>query len=346
MSGIYRTIAYELESELGQMRLEGKLRLPSEDELCRKYSCSRQTVRSALDLMVDKGLIVKKKGSGSYISDNAQKKSDKIFLLVEDEYEYTNPGLISSLKPALKKSGYDLICISTDGSYDKERDALSKVISESPAAVLIEPIADMIPNHNKALIEAVANKDIPVIYLFSSYPFPEGAVCIREDDTNGVKMLVSYLKEKGHTDIACAFRIDDSRGLTRYKSFVDALHENGLHFEQERAFFFTSKERREMLGGSEGSLLKIAHELERNASAVVCQNDEIAYRLMQILKKEKRSDIAVVSFDNSYYANASSGITSLGHKSRDLIAAITNAVSRKGYAPAPIAWHIHVRNNA
>ena len=90
MAGIYRTIAYELEAELGQMRLEGKLRLPSEDELCRKFSCSRQTVRSALDLMVDKGLIVKKRGSGSYISDKAKKKSNKVFLIVEDEDEYTN----------------------------------------------------------------------------------------------------------------------------------------------------------------------------------------------------------------------------------------------------------------
>ena len=345
MAGIYKTIAYELEAELGQMRLEGKLRLPSEDELCRKYSCSRQTVRSALDLMVDKGLIVKKRGSGSYISDKAKKKSNKVFLIVEDQDEYTNPELIGAIKPALKKIGYDLTCISTRGSYDKEREALSEVISACPAAVLIEPISDIIPNHNKSLLEAIHNKDIPVIYLFSSYPFPEGSVCIEEDDINGIKTLVSYLKDKGHTDIACAFRLDDSRGLRRYKSFVDSLHENGLHFEQQRAFFFSSKERREMLGGSEELLLKIAGEIKKGASAIVCQNDELSYRLQEILKKEKRSDIEVVSFDNSYYASTASRITSLGHKSRDLITAVTDAVSRKGYIPEPIKWHIHIRNS-
>ena len=346
MAGIYKTIAYELEAELGQMRLEGKLRLPSEDELCRKYSCSRQTVRSALDLMVDKGLIVKKRGSGSYISDKAKKKSNKVFLIVEDEDEYTNPELIASLKPALKKFGFDLTCISTGASYDRERDALSEVISACPAAVLIEPIADIIPNYNKPLLEAIHNKDIPVIYLFSSYAFPEHSVCIREDDIEGVKTLVSYLKEKGHTDIACAFRLDDSRGLLRYKSFVDALHENGLHFEQQRAFFFSSKERREMLGGSEELLLKIAGEIKKGASAIVCQNDELSYRLQELLKKDIRSDIEVVSFDNSYYASTASRITSLGHKSRDLITAITDAVCRKGYVPEPIEWHIHIRNNS
>ena len=343
MAGIYRTIAYELEAELGQMRLEGKLRLPSEDELCRKYSCSRQTVRSALDLMVDKGLIVKKRGSGSYISDKAL-KSNKVVLIVEDEYEYTNPDFIAALKPELRKKGYDLLCISTGGSYDRERDALSEVISACPAAVLIEPIADIIPNYNKPLLEAIHNKDIPVIYLFSSYPFPEGAICIEEDDINGIKALVSYLKYMGHTDIACAFRLDDSRGLRRYKSFVDALHENGLHYEQQRAFFFSSKERREMLGGSEELLLKIAREVRSDASAVICQNDELAYRLKECLRKEKRSDIEVVSFDNSYYASTASRITSLGHKRHDLIASVTDAICRRGYVPEPVKWHIHIRS--
>ena len=344
MAGIYRTIAYELEAQLTQMRHEGKMRLPSEDELCRTYSCSRQTVRSALDLMVDKGLIVKKRGSGSYISENAT-KSNKIFLIVEDEDEYINPDFISSLRPELKKNRYDLTCISTGGSYDRERDALSKAISACPAAVIIEPICDIVPNHNKALIEALDNKEIPVIYLYTAYPFPKDAVCIREDDKDGIRTLVSYLKEKGHTDIACAFRIDDSRGLTRYKNFVDALHENGLHFEQQRSFFFTAKERREMLSGSEEFLLKISREIRKDASAVICQNDELAYRLKEILRKEKRSDIEVVSFDNSYYASTSSRITSLGHKKHDLIASVTDAICRRGYVPEPVKWHIHIRSS-
>lgn len=101
-----------------------------------------------------------------------------------------------------------------------------------------------------------------------------------------------------------------------------------------------------MLGGSEELLLKIAGEIKKGASAIVCQNDELSYRLQELLKKDMRSDIEVVSFDNSYYASTASRITSLGHKSRDLITAITDAVCRKGYVPAPIAWHIHIRNNA
>lgn len=41
--------------------------LPTENELAKMYSVSRITIRNALDLLVEKGLIAKKKGSGSYV---------------------------------------------------------------------------------------------------------------------------------------------------------------------------------------------------------------------------------------------------------------------------------------
>lgn len=341
----YRQIAYELESELGQMRRDGKMRLPAEDDLCKRYSCSRQTVRSALTLMVDKGLIVKRKGSGSYISDNAGNRSSTIILIVEDEDAYTYPDLISSLKGELKRYGFDLRIFSTEGSYDKERDALTVVMSSSPAAVIIEPIADIIPNHNLTLIEEIHNCDIPVIYLYSSYPRPEGAVCIKEDDEGGIKMLVTYLKDNGHTDIAGLFRLDDSRGLTRYRAFVETLHEEGLPFEQKRAFFYSAKERRDILRGQEDMLLRTAREIEKEASAVICQNDEIAYRLKKILELDGRGDVTIVSFDNSYYARGTSGMTSLGHKSRDLLTTISDTIRYKGFTPDPVSWNIYIRKN-
>ena len=43
-------------------------RIPSENELCKIYSVSRVTVRNAIQGLVEDGLLVKKKGSGTYVS--------------------------------------------------------------------------------------------------------------------------------------------------------------------------------------------------------------------------------------------------------------------------------------
>ena len=60
----YQLIAKELEVMLLSGKGGGKL--PTEVELCQQYGCSRQTVRSALSVLQEKGLIVRRQGSGSY----------------------------------------------------------------------------------------------------------------------------------------------------------------------------------------------------------------------------------------------------------------------------------------
>ncbi|MBO4636797.1 MAG: GntR family transcriptional regulator [Clostridiales bacterium] len=348
MAEMYRNIAYELESALRQMRLKGMMRLPTEDELCRRYSCSRQTVRAALDLLVQKGLIVKKRGSGSYISDKITASVCNVILIVEDEYEYIYPDLISSLRSSLKKKGYDLRCISTKGSYEKERDALKEVLASSPAAVIIEPISDILPNPNMPLMDKIRIKEIPVIYLYASYPSPDGSICIREDNASGSDMLVSYLKENGHPVISSIFRCDDSRGLERYRGFVDALHKYGLPFDQDRSFFYTGSDRKKLLSGNDDFLRRTVEGMAPDVSAVITQNDEIAFRLLKVLQKSGRSGISVASFDNSYFASGPASISSLGHSSRDLITAasdaVTAAVDHRSFTPPPVRWHLHARN--
>ena len=349
MAQMYRQIAKELESGLAQMRLDGQLRLPTEEELCRMYSCSRQTVRSALDLMVNKGLIVKKRGSGSYISEKVASISRSVFLIVENEDEYTNPEFVTALKSALKKNGHDLKCLATEGSLEKEREALTLAMSSSPAAVIIEPISNILPNHNLPLIGSISAQGTPVIYLNTSYPSPADAMCIREDNIEGAKKLVSYLKDNRHTNIACIFRCDDSRGLERYKGYVAALYENGMPFDEKRVFFFTGNDRRRILSGSDEFLQRAVSDMPPEVTAVICQNDEIAYRLIKVLEKNRRPDVAVVSFDNSYYASGPSSITSLGHSKKELISAtaeaVFSAVCHKDYYPAPIRWHLHTRRS-
>src|SRR6202035_5356020 len=66
-SSRYRDIAAELQREirLGTYAV-GKL-LPTETELMASYSASRQTVREALRIIIEQGLIVRRAGLGSVV---------------------------------------------------------------------------------------------------------------------------------------------------------------------------------------------------------------------------------------------------------------------------------------
>src|SRR6201996_3372371 len=66
-SSRYRDIAAELQREIRLGTHEvGKL-LPTETELMARYSASRQTVREALRIIIEQGLIVRRAGLGSVV---------------------------------------------------------------------------------------------------------------------------------------------------------------------------------------------------------------------------------------------------------------------------------------
>ena len=61
-------------------------------------------------MLVEKGLIIKKRGSGSYLADSSSGLQDTVVFITGDKYEYEKPEFISQLKDLLKKKKYDLIC--------------------------------------------------------------------------------------------------------------------------------------------------------------------------------------------------------------------------------------------
>ncbi|SFC57331.1 GntR family transcriptional regulator [Alkalibacterium subtropicum] len=52
--------------------------LPFEKDLCEAYNTSKMTVKRALDLLVDEGLIIKRRGSGTFVKDLSQKEIQRI----------------------------------------------------------------------------------------------------------------------------------------------------------------------------------------------------------------------------------------------------------------------------
>ena len=64
----YLALASELAARISDGRLRGGERLAGEHELARSFGVSRVTVRSALEILSQKGLVVKRAGSGTFIA--------------------------------------------------------------------------------------------------------------------------------------------------------------------------------------------------------------------------------------------------------------------------------------
>ncbi len=82
---LYQQLATKLRKQIAAGDFRPGDRLPSEDALCDEYGVSRITVRAALDQLVDAGLLWRKRGKGTFVS-NRQVDHELIHLtdFVED----------------------------------------------------------------------------------------------------------------------------------------------------------------------------------------------------------------------------------------------------------------------
>ncbi len=315
MADKYKILVNKLELELRKMRSAGISKLPSEQDLCKEYSCSRQTVRAALEVLRQRGLIVKRAGSGSYIADDAF-CNRTVFFMTEDVDKYITPTLIAELKTALSNSRYDLKAFSTEGRITGEANVLKRTLKDRPAALIVDPVKDLIPNPNSRTIDEIISAGIPVIYCNYSNS-PDGALHVAPDNRKGASILVHRLHDLGKKNIACIFRMDDSTGLDRYRGYIDALSELDLPYDEHRCLLLSYKDKKGTLIGNDRIISQNAAIITSGVDAVICQNDMVAYDLMKVLLRKGikiPENITIASFDNSYYAQRGAGFISLGYE--------------------------------
>ncbi len=77
--------------------------LPSESELCKNFDISRSTVRQAVSMLEDEGLVVRKQGRGTYVAEpKVRRKTEKL-------YSFTSEMSSMGLTPSSKLVEYDVI---------------------------------------------------------------------------------------------------------------------------------------------------------------------------------------------------------------------------------------------
>ncbi len=323
MAGKYLVITDKLELELKKMRSEGRAKLPSETELSKKFSCSRQTVRASLEILRQKGLIEKRKGSGSYLAD-VFVKNKTVYFMTEDCDRLQSPFLITGLKEKLAGSGYSLRSFSTGGSVSGGKDILSQVLSERPSALIIDPSYDLIPDPNIRIIEQIEELGIPVIYAGSVL----GNVHVGPDNTAAGRNLANHLAGSGRKKTACIFRMDDSSGHDFYSGYIDAVLDFGRAFDEAGCLPLTHKEENDIISGRDERLSVFADGICGSFDSVICHNGVIARRLIRIFRKKGLSvprDIAVACFDNRNFFPDTEGLITLGYDNEYFCRALASA---------------------
>lgn len=113
----YMQIANDFRNQIANGLLKANEQLPFEKDICEKYSTSKMTVKKALDILVSEGLIVKRRGSGTFVKSISE--NDINNLMVTNQFRGLT-ALYSSHKVTSRLLKFEVIA-----SSETVRDKLS-----------------------------------------------------------------------------------------------------------------------------------------------------------------------------------------------------------------------------
>ncbi|MCC8067664.1 MAG: GntR family transcriptional regulator [Clostridiales bacterium] len=296
----YKILADALKTEINHRGPYGERRLPTEAELMERYQVSRQTVRRALSLLADEGLIDRRQGSGSYISSSAFPVAlsfSNIALFLPEITSFPAFHEISEAQTILNSSGYSVQVYCTENRVAKERELLLNLLKQPVRGLLAIGVRTAFPNPNLFLYKELIAKGTSIVFLGDAYPELSDVLQVSPDHFDGGELLTRHLLTLGHKKIAGIFPLDDQSARIRYAAILHTLCEKDLSFDDRNFLWYDPLATQ---APDTKLLLSFIRLHLADCTAVICQDCAIARQLIPELNHMGISvpqRVSVAAFD-------------------------------------------------
>lgn len=324
MSAKYQTIADRLRRSIENGEYAIGSLLPTELELCDSFDASRQTIRRALQCLVEDGLVQRRQGSGTRVCEKNCTPVPPRTIAVITTYisDYIFPAILREAESVFADNNCTPMLFATKNQHANERRILNNLLSlDHLDGVLVEGTKTAFPNPNCELYRQLIRRGVPLVFMNGNYRELENSITVLDDNYGGGYSLVNYLVSRGHTRIAGIFKGDDIQGHQRYAGFSAAMLEHELPLEDANILWYIT-ENKPQLDRISQYWRDLLNRIFDGCTAVVCYNDEVAGFVVKVLHSagiKIPSEFAVVSFDNSRYSDLSlPPITSLSHGNKNV----------------------------
>jgi len=285
---------------------------PSETQLMQKFGIGRQTAVRVLNELVDEGLVVRRKGSGTFLSQAGRKATGRIGLIVHgsDYCEIFSP-ISKEMSQLCQKNGYSLLLGDVSSQCTAKRirkvlDVARRFVTQGIDGVIFQPV-ELVPDAeavNRQLVEIFDKVGVPVILLDSDI------VCAPERSSYDV-VSVNHLDELR----SGAQTMKDRAPCVQARQLGVKIGCEGLPLDGKAVY-------------ADPEDVDAVRSLLRRLrpDAVVCYNDRQAALLLQTLAKLGRKvpdDIMVVGFDDVQYARLTiPQLTTMRQPCKEIAAAV------------------------
>ena len=314
----YLQVADILRREIAEGIFRDGQTLMTEEELRFRFKVSRQTIRQAIALLEDDGLVDRRRGSGTYVRHGPRRRQGTVHVGVVTTYitDYIFPSIVGGIESVLNRDGAVMSLSATYNDSGIEREVLERMLDGRVDGLIVEGVRTARETPNEDLYRRLAERNIPVLFMNGYYPELGHIPHVVMDDYGGGRIAAREVLNRGYHNPAGMFKTDDLQGRERADGFLEELKSQGVFPPEENLLCFGTEERFTLLDTPQGVAFA-DRLLAGGADCVVCYNDVFAASLMARLQERgmKLPDqMGFIGFDNASVAEMiRPGLTTLGH---------------------------------
>ena len=314
----YLVVADTLRREIAEGLFQDGQKLMTEETLRDRFGVIRQTVRQAIALLEDDGLVDRQRGSGTYVRHGMRKRQGAIRVGVVTTYitDYIFPAIVSGIENVLGRNDVVMSLSATYNSPEAERRILERTMDGQVDGLIIEGARTARGMLNEDCFRHLAERNIPVLFMNGYYRELQNIPHVVMDDYEGGRQAALELLRRGYTRPAGLFKTDDLQGRERADGMIETLRTRETEIPEERLLLFGTEHRMDLMDTAQGRAF-VEMLASGAADSVVCYNDVFAAHLLDALAEKGirvPEDLGVISFDNSAYAEmCRPPLTTLSH---------------------------------
>lgn len=322
---LFLSLAQQLRERVDAGEWPDGARLPAERALASSYTVGINTVRRAVGQLVDEGVVVRRQGSGTYVSPRSRRPRRTIGVIVPSR-SYYFPAVVEGIAEVADAAGVALRVVSSEYDDALEIRRIRELLAAGCSGLLITPTLHL--TDPAARLDLLRSLPIPVV-LMERMPAdgaPDdrlSAVCT--DVVAGGYAAVRHLVGQGRRRIGFLGRGDTASADAAWRGFQRAVDDLALP-DIPRAVV-----RRQTW--DHAALTDYAQRaVSTGLDGVVCLGDREATALLPRLRDAGLTtpdDVAVVAYDDEEAADAALPLTAVSPPKREVGRLATATVLRQ-----------------